>query len=176
MPKLFTYQKKDKLKSRKQTQNLFSNGKSIGVFPIKLIYTVEQVDTEGILQAGVGAPTRTFRKAVQRNRVKRLLREAYRLEKPTFLTQFSLEHKRINLFFRFVIYFTMQRLYVKKNFTSGLLILLLFFFSKIKFVAYGFDNKKSKKNYTYYDVSRLYNFENEHDLTTENKILNYLKI
>lgn len=99
MPKIFTYQKKDKLKSRKQTQNLFSIGKAIGVFPIKLIYTIEQVDTVGILQAGVGAPTRTFRKAVQRNRVKRLLREAYRLEKPTFLAQFSLEHKRVNLFF-----------------------------------------------------------------------------
>ncbi|MFM2440158.1 MAG: hypothetical protein RLZ16_1157 [Bacteroidota bacterium] len=99
MPKLFTYQKKDKLKSRKQTQNLFSNGKAIGVFPIKLIYTIEAIDTDGLLQAGVGAPTRTFRKAVQRNRVKRLLREAYRLEKPSFLTQFSLEHKRINLFF-----------------------------------------------------------------------------
>ena len=99
MPKIFTYQKKDKLKSRKQTQNLFSNGKAIGVFPIKLIYTIEEVDTAGVLQAGVGAPTRTFRKAVQRNRVKRLLREAYRLEKPTFLAQFSLEHKRINLFF-----------------------------------------------------------------------------
>ena len=99
MTKIFTYQKKDKLKSRKQTQNLFSNGKAIGVFPIKLIYTIEAVDTAGVLQAGVGAPTRTFRKAVQRNRVKRLLREAYRLEKPSFLTQFSLEHKRINLFF-----------------------------------------------------------------------------
>jgi ribonuclease P protein component len=99
MPKIFTYQKKDKLKSRKQTQNLFSNGKAIGVFPIKLIYTIEAVDTAGVLQAGVGAPTRTFRKAVQRNRVKRLLREAYRLEKPSFLAQFSLEHKRINLFF-----------------------------------------------------------------------------
>ncbi|MEY3873479.1 MAG: hypothetical protein RL363_200 [Bacteroidota bacterium] len=99
MPKIFTYQKKDKLKSRKQTQNLFSNGKAIGVFPIKLIYTIEAIDTDGLLQAGVGAPTRTFRKAVQRNRVKRLLREAYRLEKPSFLTQFSLEHKRINLFF-----------------------------------------------------------------------------
>lgn len=99
MPKIFTYQKKDKLKSRKQTQNLFSNGKAIGVFPIKLIYTIEAVDTAGVLKAGVGAPTRTFRKAVQRNRVKRLLREAYRLEKPTFLSQFSLEHKRINLFF-----------------------------------------------------------------------------
>ena len=99
MPKLFTYQKKDKLKSRKQTQNLFSTGKAINVFPIKLIYTIEAIDTEGILQAGVGAPTRTFRKAVQRNRVKRLLREAYRLEKPNFLSQFTLVGKRINLFF-----------------------------------------------------------------------------
>ena len=99
MPKLFTYQKKDKLKSRKQTQNLFSTGKAINVFPIKLIYTIEVIDTEGMLQAGVGAPTRTFRKAVQRNRVKRLLREAYRLEKPNFLSQFTLGGKRINLFF-----------------------------------------------------------------------------
>jgi hypothetical protein len=93
-----------------------------------------------------------------------------------FPKKYFIIDKRINLFFRFLVYFTMQRLYVKKNFTSGLLILLLFFFSKIKFIAYGFDKKKNKKNYTYYDVSRLYNFENEHDLITENKILNYLKI
>jgi len=52
-----------------------------------------------LLQAGVGAPSRTFRKAVQRNRVKRLLREAYRLEKPNFLSQAALESKRVNLFF-----------------------------------------------------------------------------
>jgi len=52
-----------------------------------------------LLQAGVGAPSRTFRKAVQRNRVKRLLREAYRLEKPNFLSQAVLENKRVNLFF-----------------------------------------------------------------------------
>jgi ribonuclease P protein component len=111
LPKLFTYKKKDKLKSRKQTQYLFSKGQSIQVFPIKLIYTIEQTDpddsnamiqSDGILQAGVGAPSRTFRKAVQRNRVKRLLREAYRLEKPNFINQLNLANKRLNLFFLYI--------------------------------------------------------------------------
>lgn len=106
MPTVFTYQKKDKLKSRKQTQHLFSTGQAINVFPIRLIYTIEPMATalemgsaSSLLQAGVGAPSRTFRKAVQRNRVKRLLREAYRLEKPYFITQAALDNKRVNLFF-----------------------------------------------------------------------------
>jgi len=93
-----------------------------------------------------------------------------------FPKKYIIIDKRINLFFRFFLYFINRRFKVKKNFTSGLIILLIFFFNKIKFVAYGFDKKKSKNNYKYYDVARLYNFENEHDLITENKILNYLKI
>ena len=106
MPSVFTYKKTDKLKSRKQTQHLFSTGQAINVFPIRLIYTIEPILTTAtnlsltsVLQAGVGAPSRTFRKAVQRNRVKRLLREAYRLEKPNFITQAAFDYKRVNLFF-----------------------------------------------------------------------------
>ena len=116
MAHLFTYQKLDKLKSRKQTQHLFAKGQSMNAFPIKLIYTIELAEAlsellpsppfnmeaiklHGQLQAGVGAPSRTFRKAVMRNRVKRLLREGYRLEKPTFLSSASLQGKRVNLFF-----------------------------------------------------------------------------
>ncbi len=106
MSKVFTYQKSDKLKSRKQTQHLFSTGQAINVFPIRLIYTIESIEAAksngsftSFLQAGVGAPSRIFRKAVQRNRVKRLLREAYRLEKPNFISQAALDNKRVNLFF-----------------------------------------------------------------------------
>jgi len=99
LPPIYTYQKKDKLKSRKQTQYLFSKGQSINQFPIKLIYTIVHQSENNSLQAGVGAPTRTFRKAVSRNRVKRLLREGYRLEKPAFLSNTKLEGKVVNLFF-----------------------------------------------------------------------------
>ena len=106
LPKNFTYQKKDKLKSRKQTQFLFSNGKAITMHPIRLIYTIENAEAgmfpAGLLQAGVGAPSRHFRKAVQRNKVKRLLREGYRLEKPNFTNSINLTNTRLNLFFLYV--------------------------------------------------------------------------
>jgi ribonuclease P protein component len=96
----FTFQKKDKLKSRKQTQFLFAKGQSMNAFPIKLIYTLES-NEPGSVQAGVGAPSRTFRKAVDRNRVKRLLREGYRLERPEFIASSvdALNKLRVNLFF-----------------------------------------------------------------------------
>ena len=79
----YTYQAKDKIKSRKQIQNLFSSGSAITMYPIRLLYLLEpiQKETESSVQIGVSAPTRYFRKAVLRNRVKRLLREAVRLEK-----------------------------------------------------------------------------------------------
>lgn len=100
MSSQFTFQKKDKLKSRKQTQFLFAKGQSMNAFPIKLIYTLES-NEPGSVQAGVGAPSRTFRKAVDRNRVKRLLREGYRLERPEFIASSvdALNKLRVNLFF-----------------------------------------------------------------------------
>ena len=131
MSKVFTYQKIDKLKSRKQTQHLFSTGQAINVFPIRLIYTIEPMaystitpSLTSLLQAGVGAPSRTFRKAVQRNRVKRLLREAYRLEKPNFLTQAALDNKRVNLFFLYTDALVLTQVEIQGKLKEALSILV----------------------------------------------------
>ena len=131
MPSVFTYQKTDKLKSRKQTQHLFSTGQAINVFPIRLIYTIEPIEgtaanlsLTSVLQAGVGAPSRTFRKAVQRNRVKRLLREAYRLEKPNFISQAALDNKRVNLFFLYTDALVLTQVEIQGKLKEALSILV----------------------------------------------------
>jgi ribonuclease P protein component len=131
LPSAFTYKKTDKLKSRKQTQHLFSTGQAINVFPIRLIYTIEPIPTTtdnpsltSLLQAGVGAPSRTFRKAVQRNRVKRLLREGYRLEKPNFISQAALDNKRVNLFFLYTDALVLTQVEIQGKLKEALSILV----------------------------------------------------
>ncbi len=77
----FTYSRNQKLKSRKLLGNLFATGKSLNAFPLKLVYQTNSPVNGEVLMAGVGASSRHFKKAVDRNRIKRLLRESYRLQK-----------------------------------------------------------------------------------------------
>jgi ribonuclease P protein component len=77
----FTWNKKEKLKSRKRIERVFREGKSISLFPFRVWWMLQPSAAEAILQAGFGVSSRNFRKAVDRNRIKRLSREAYRLQK-----------------------------------------------------------------------------------------------
>lgn len=75
----YTYNKKDKLKSRKLLDAVFKQGQSFTVFPMKVIYLKPEEERGNLLQVGVGAGSRHFKRAVHRNRIKRLMRESYRL-------------------------------------------------------------------------------------------------
>jgi len=77
----FSYPKKEKLKSKKLIEQLFAEGKSVSSYPIKLIYLKTTLPNEVPIQAGVAVPKKSFKSAVNRNRIKRLLREGYRLNK-----------------------------------------------------------------------------------------------
>lgn len=80
-PANFSFPKNEKLKNKKLFEQLFTEGKSITAFPIKLLYTKADFDGDIHIKVGVVAPKKKFRSAVKRNRVKRLLREGYRLNK-----------------------------------------------------------------------------------------------
>ena len=77
-----TFKTNERLKSKVLFEKLFNEGASITVFPIKLHYLKTDAFSEVPIKVAVSAPKRRFRKAVDRNRIKRLLREAYRLNKP----------------------------------------------------------------------------------------------
>ena len=77
----FTFPKKEKLKKKKRIEQLFNEGRSISQYPIRLIYLKTEPSQEAKVQAGMAVPKRNFKSAVKRNRIKRLLRESYRLNK-----------------------------------------------------------------------------------------------
>ena len=77
----FSYNKFEKLKSRKQIELLFAKGKSISAFPVKVFYLPVEHTPMHPVQVGVGVSARNFKKAVDRNTIKRRMREAYRLHK-----------------------------------------------------------------------------------------------
>jgi ribonuclease P protein component len=75
------FPKKEKLKSEILIRRLFEEGKSITSYPLKLIYLPVNSSAEVKIQCGVAVSSRNFKSAVKRNRIKRLLRESYRLNK-----------------------------------------------------------------------------------------------
>ncbi len=77
----FTFPKKEKLKSKILFESLFNEGKSVSRFPLKLIYLNTPFDDGAKIKVGVVAPKKKFKNAVDRNRIKRLSREAYRHNK-----------------------------------------------------------------------------------------------
>lgn len=78
----YSYKKSEKLKSKKLIEQLFSEGKTVSVFPLRLIFIETSFRENVKLKVGVSVSKRNFKKAVDRNKIKRLLREAYRLNKP----------------------------------------------------------------------------------------------
>lgn len=79
----FRLTKAEKLKSRKIIEALFVDGKSINKSPLK-VYYLPNLKSK-VSQVSFAVPKRNFKHAVDRNRIKRQLREAYRLNKHLLL-------------------------------------------------------------------------------------------
>ncbi|WP_397302303.1 ribonuclease P protein component [Nonlabens ulvanivorans] len=92
----FTLGKDTKLKSKKAIEQLFKDGKSIRKGPVRCVFQL--VDGDGSHKIGVSVSKRFFKKAPDRNRIKRLLREAYRLNQHDLITP---KGKSIEMMFLF---------------------------------------------------------------------------
>ena len=111
MSKQFTLGKNERLKSRKLIEQLFSEGKGFVINPFKVYYLIPEKTltthhlpvtrslSKGITQFGVGVSAKNFKKAVDRNRIKRLTRESYRLQKNSLREKVTPKNIQLNIFF-----------------------------------------------------------------------------
>ncbi|EJG00918.1 MULTISPECIES: ribonuclease P protein component [unclassified Flavobacterium] len=81
----FTYPKNERLKSKTTIGLLFSEGKSVSKYPLRLVYRQAEANSEEQTKIGVSVSKKYFKKAVDRNYFKRVLRETYRLNKHLLL-------------------------------------------------------------------------------------------
>ena len=100
MTEQFTYNKSQKLKSRKELDILFKNGKSFLIFPLKVFYFFSNVTDDEKIRCGVGVSKKHYAKAVDRNRIKRLLREGFRLNKIPL--QETIQQKQLSFFILYI--------------------------------------------------------------------------
>ena len=77
----FSYPKEEKLKSKITIGLLFTEGKSVSKYPLRLVYCQEKKETTQQIKMGVSVSKKYFNKAVDRHYFKRVLRETYRLNK-----------------------------------------------------------------------------------------------
>jgi ribonuclease P protein component len=81
LPNEFTFPKKERLSSKKVIQELFQKGSSFTLYPFKVIYLFSDAPVEEYPQVMFTVPKRNFKKAHDRNLIRRRCKEAYRLNK-----------------------------------------------------------------------------------------------
>lgn len=92
----FSFKKRERLTSSKSISLLFQEGQSRSSFPLRILFSVREA---GDIPAAVGisVPKRLFKRAVDRNLLKRRIREAYRLNKKYFYTRLEEKNLKLNL-------------------------------------------------------------------------------
>ena len=93
-----TFRKGERLCSKKEIEELFSNGSSFYLYPFRVKYYLAKREYE-LPKVLFSVPKKKFKRAVDRNLIKRRLREAYRLNKSVLTTSFEDAGIQVNIAF-----------------------------------------------------------------------------
>ena len=109
-PVKHTLKKEERLKSRKMITELFHSGKIIHSYPFKALYILsEEKNNEFHAQFAISVSKKNFKQAVERNYIKRKVRETYRLNKHLLYKELIRNNKNVYLF---VIYTATEDLHI----------------------------------------------------------------
>lgn len=94
----YKFRKSERLCSQKHIERLFTQGDSFHIYPFRVVWQVREQKTARYLAAlMISVPKKRIRKAVGRNRIKRLIRESYRLQKSGFYQELQKMDQEIDL-------------------------------------------------------------------------------
>lgn len=98
-----TFKKDERLKSSQAIQDLLKQGQSLSLFPLK-IYWKTLVDTgqKFPVRTAIAVPKKKFRRAVDRNLMKRRIRESYRKNKHTLYESLNASGIKLNMLILFL--------------------------------------------------------------------------
>jgi ribonuclease P protein component len=99
MSRLYTFGKKERLSQKKQIDRLFNEGRTFHLSPLKVIYLSGDDSSEYPVRILIAIPRRKFRNAVDRNRLRRLIRESYRLNKHLLLSFLEKAESKLDMGF-----------------------------------------------------------------------------
>jgi ribonuclease P protein component len=97
-----TFKKKERLCSKNLIDELFQRGKYLNKGEIRLVYLIIKEKQQSNAQIMISVPKKTFKKSVDRNLLKRRMREAYRLNKTNLQTYLSEKNQCVLVAFLYV--------------------------------------------------------------------------
>lgn len=88
----YTLHKEERLYAQKRIDALFSQGESFISYPLRVVFVTRKREEQDVFPSSilVSVSKKRFKRAVKRNRVKRLIKEAYRLNKHMFISNTEL--------------------------------------------------------------------------------------
>jgi ribonuclease P protein component len=98
----FTFPKEEHLFGEITVSRLFTQGKAFIAYPFRVVYILESNDSESTARVLISVPKKKFKRAVKRNRIKRLIRESYRLNKQQLIDRLNERGLQVQFAFNYV--------------------------------------------------------------------------
>jgi len=97
-----SFSKDEHLCGEKRITRLYTQGDAFIAFPMRVVFLIEPKSEKEPSNVLVSVPKKRFKRAVKRNILKRLMREAYRLNKQPFIEKLEEKQLQIHIAFNYI--------------------------------------------------------------------------